>query len=140
LHFEASDWIALASGAISFIALGIAIYAVRKGNRNSSAATLVTLNDGFRQAWLRFLNAKDEQTMQAEFSELMNLIEIACAIYLEKSLSGVSRELAREYLEGILNLIKSNADARSRIEAMRHSPTTFKYIRKFRRKLGSTSL
>jgi len=126
-----SDLIAAPSLAIAAIALVVAVVAIRRADRNSSAATMVTLNEAFRQAWPRFLYAKDETEHQYEFSELMNLLEIGCAIYLEGSISGVSRELIEEYLGNTLSLLESNKDARSRIELMRHSPTTFKYIRRF---------
>jgi len=92
---------------------------------------MVTLNEAFRQAWHRFLSADTETGRQYEFSELMNLLEIGCAIYLERSLSGVSRELTEEYLGNTLSLLEANVDARRRIELMRHSKTTFKYIRLF---------
>ena len=131
-----SDLIAVVSSAISLIALAVAVVAIRKSDRNSSAATLVTLNDGFRQAWHRFLPTTEEEERQYEFSELMNLLEIGCAIYLEGSLSGVSRELAEEYFGNTLSLLEAHPEARSRIETMRHSPTTFKYIRKFLIRMG----
>jgi hypothetical protein len=111
----------------------VAIYAIRRGNRNTSAATLVMLNDGFRQAWQRFFAADDNK--DHEFSELMNLLEIACGIHKEKSLVGVSRELSQEYLEHVLLLLEANEDARRRIEAAIHTPTTFKYIARFRTKM-----
>ena len=66
----------------------------------------------------------------------MNLLEIGCAIYMEGSLSGVSRELAEEYLGNVLSLLEANQEARTRIEAMRQSPTTFKYIRQFLVRMG----
>ncbi|MBW4092605.1 MAG: hypothetical protein HIU82_16080 [Proteobacteria bacterium] len=126
-----SDEVAIISAGVSLIALAVAVVSIRKSDRNSSAATLVALNEGFQQAWHRFLSAEDEPERQYEFSELMNLLEIGCAIYLEGSLSGVSRELAEEYLGNTLSLLETNQDARSRIGPMRHSPTTFKYIRQF---------
>ena len=130
-YLDTSDQLAIASLAISLIALAVSLFAIRKGNRNSSAATIVAINDGFRQAWHRFLSAEVETARQYEFSELMNLIEIGCAIYLERSLSGVSRELIEEYLGNTLSLLEGNEDARKRIEPMRHSPETFKYMRRF---------
>jgi hypothetical protein len=130
-----SDQIALAtgliSGTISLIALAVALFAIRKGNKNSSAAILVTLNDSFRQAWQRFLAAEDETSRQHEFAELLNVMEIACAIYLEKSLAGVSRKLAEEYISHIL----TNVDAQERLASMINSPTTFEYIAGFRAKM-----
>ena len=92
---------------------------------------MVTLNETFRQAWSRYLSAEQEASRQYEFSELMNLLEIGCALYLERSLSGVSRELIEEYLGNSLSLIENNDDVRRRIEPMRHSPTTLKYIKRF---------
>lgn len=121
----------MASGLVSLIALCVAIYAIRRSNRNSSVATLVTLNEAFRQAWQRYLEAPEAGKFHA-FSELANLTEIACGIHLEKSLSGVSRELSSEYIEQVLLLIEGNEDARRRLEAAVHSPSTFKYIRLFR--------
>jgi hypothetical protein len=126
-----SDWIALTSGAVSLAALGVALYAIRRSSLSSSVATLVTLNDGFRQAWQRYLEAT-EQAKDYEFSELANLMEIASAIHMEKSLFGISRELSSEYLEHVLLLIEGNDDARRRLEAGIHKPNTFKYIASFR--------
>ena len=131
-----ADQTAVLSVAVSLIALTVAIVAIRKSDRNTSAATLVTLNEGFRQGWHRFLPAKDEAERQHEFSELMNLLEIGCAIYMEGSLSGVSRELAEEYLGNVLSLLEANQEARTRIEEMRQSATTFKYIRQFLVRMG----
>lgn len=130
--------IALLSFVVSFAALlfalasiFVALYAISRSNKNSSAATLVTLNEGFRQAWQRFLEAEDDAGRQYELSELMNLAELACAIHSERSLVGVSRELAGDYLEKSLSLLSDNADARGRIPAMFNSPETFEYIRRF---------
>ena len=136
LHDQERVRTAVLSVAVSLIALAVAIVAIRKSDRNTSAATLVTLNEGFRQGWHRFLPAEEEVERQHEFSELMNLLEIGCAIYMEGSLSGVSRELAEEYLGNVLSLLEANQEARTRIEAMRQSPTTFKYIRQFLVRMG----
>src|SRR6266849_6392399 len=76
-----------------------------RANAIASAATFVTLNEGFRQAWERCLRPQDEDATNYELAELLNLLEIACAIYLEKSLSGNSRKLISEYLESALSLL-----------------------------------
>jgi hypothetical protein len=129
-NLGASEWIAIGSIAVALIALIVACYAIRRSNRNSSVATLVTLNEGFRQAWQRFLAPEADKNY--EFSELSNLLEIACAIHLEKSLFGVSRELSREYIEQVLLLLERNGDAQHMLAEAIHSPTTFKYIQRFR--------
>lgn len=132
-----ADRIALASAAVSILSLLVAIvsvfiayHAIRKSSRHTSAATLVTLNEAFRQAWSRFLPAHGPER-DYEFNELMNVLEIGCAIEWEGSLIGVSRELVRDYLSQVLQLLDKNQDARARILAAVHDPSTFKYISEF---------
>lgn len=124
--------VALASLSVSVVSIFVAWYAICRSNKNSSAATLVTLYEGFRQAWQRFLDAKDDdKERQYQLSELMNLAELACAIHSERSFVGVSRELVEDYLQSSLSLLVNNEDVRNRIPAMFRSPDTFKYIRRF---------
>jgi hypothetical protein len=92
---------------------------------------LVTLNEGFRQAWQRFLSAKKTDP-QYEFAELMNLFEIACAIHLEGSFSGNSESLIRDYLNRTLDLLEKDEDSMSRMKQMLDSAETFIYVQKFR--------
>ncbi|MDZ5454866.1 hypothetical protein [Labrys sp. ZIDIC5] len=123
-----SDLAGAASLVVAIIALLLAWYAVWRGNRNSSAAILVTLNDGLRQGWQRYIKASDDGEKLYELAELANILELSAAILMEKSLVGVSRELMEEYLCGSLSLIEDNESARSAIASLRHSPTTFKYL------------
>src|ERR1700678_863994 len=63
--------VALASLALSVVSIIVAWYAISRSNKTSSAATLVTLYEGFRQAWQRFLDAKDDDKgRQYQLSEL----------------------------------------------------------------------
>lgn len=123
--------VAVITLVIAVVALVVAWHAISRSNKNSSAATLVALYEGFRQAWQRFLDAEDDAGQQYELSELMNLVELACAIDSEHSFVGVSRKLVREYLENSLLLLSNNENAGRRIPAMFTSPTTFEYIRRF---------
>jgi hypothetical protein len=132
--------VALASLIFSVVSIVVAWYAISKSNKNSSAATLVTLNEGFRQAWQRFLGAQNESERQYELSELMNLAELTCAIHSERSLVGVSRELVQDYLQRSLSLLVHNEDVRKQIPAMFHSPETFEYIRRFLHRRANAQL
>jgi len=123
-------YVAEAGFALSVAGIVIAVIALLRGNKNSSASLMVTLHDGFRQAWVRYLDAP-EARKSFEFHELINLIEVAAATYREKSLVGASREMIEEYICGILRIIASNDDAVAQIHRMRHSPSTFKYIDRF---------
>jgi hypothetical protein len=131
---QISDWITLVLGAASFIAalaaLAVAIFAIYRGNRNTSAATMVTLNVAFRDAWERFLEATPHGR-EFHFAELMNLFEIACAVYQDNSLAGVSGDLMKNYLEGILSVLIKTPYADEQIPKLLQGPTTFLHIKKF---------
>ena len=90
----------------------------------------MSLNEAFRQAWQRFLSA-GEDTKSYQLSELMNLIELACAIHLENSLFGASNELIKEYLADVLRLLIKDTYTRTEIPTLLQGPKTFIYIKKF---------
>jgi hypothetical protein len=122
--------LAFAGLCIAIAALGVSLYAIGRSNKNSSAAILVSLYDSLRQAWDRFLKAEGDQR-QYEFAELMNLLELACAIHSDRSLVGAPKQLIVNYLEDLLPVILKNQDAFQRIAGMRKGPETFKYISRF---------
>jgi len=133
-----SDLIALASLAVAAVALLISVYAIIRANATASAATLVTLNEGFRQAWERCLRRQDDDATNYELAELLNLLEIACAIYLEKSLSGNSRKLIFEYLDSVLSLLIKNSSLNDRVPRLLQTDKTFIFIKRFLKKKRST--
>jgi hypothetical protein len=45
----------------------------------------VTLNDGFQQSWRRYFDATADMR-DREFSELLNLLEIACGVHCDKGM------------------------------------------------------
>jgi hypothetical protein len=133
-----SDWIAIAGVVVSLAglvvalaALAVAWFAIVRGNKNSSAAILITLNDLFRQGWQRFLSETDSNKRQFELAELFNLFEIACAIHSEKALVGVSRELMTEYLNFTLDHLQENKEAMAAFERLTQTDETFRYMRQF---------
>ncbi|HEY1648604.1 MAG TPA: hypothetical protein VGF96_11500 [Terracidiphilus sp.] len=128
---SSSDQIALASGIVSVIALVVAVYAIHKGNRNSSVATLISLSESCRGGWNRFLSSTNDEDRVYELAELMNTLEIAAAIVNEDSLAGVSKTLLKAYLEQVITLLRQNAFASAQIEQMLSVPKTFECIQKF---------
>lgn len=134
------DKIAAASLLVSIVAFVLAGYAIVRANKTSSAATMVSLNEGFRSAWDRFLSSAGEE-QDNEFAELLNLFEIACAIRLEGSLSGNSAKLMSEYLENILRLLVNNNYARTHTLQLIQDATTFHFVKKFlKTKRGGVSV
>jgi hypothetical protein len=121
---------ACASLAVAIVALVIAWYAIKRANKTTSAATMVTLNEGFRSAWTRFFAAEGADR-ETELAELLNLFEIACAICLEGSLSGNSAVLIREYLNNVLRMLAGNDYARTHVDPLLQDANTFIFIKRF---------
>jgi hypothetical protein len=92
---------------------------------------MVTISEASREAWNRFLSARDEKTKWNELCDLMNLLEIASSILNEKSFAGVSKNLLRDYLNEVLSLLFENDYATKSINKMFSSPSTFENIHKF---------
>jgi hypothetical protein len=134
---SSSDWIAAASLVVATAALVISIYAIRRANNTTSSATLVTLNEAFRQAWERYLQvpAPEPDTSSYNFAELLNLLEIACAIYLEGSVSGNSRTLMVDYLNNVLAHLLETPSTHVHVLQLLQTEKTFEFIKKFLKKL-----
>jgi hypothetical protein len=128
---QTADLLSLASLGVAFVALAVACYAIYKGNRNSSVATLVAINEAFRQAWQRFLTAQDDGAKSYELAELMNLLEIACGTLNERSLAGVSHGIMAAYLKEVLALLIDNEYAKCEITKLLNGPTTFGNIHQY---------
>ena len=128
------DWVAIASLGFSVAALGISIFAIYRANKTTSAATLVSLNEGFRSAWQRFLDA-DKDSKDYELAELLNLIEIGSAVYLESSLTGNSGQLMFSYLGSSLKLLSADEEVKKRASKLIQSETTFAFTREFLKKM-----
>jgi hypothetical protein len=128
---QTADLTATASLFVALAALTVSVYAIYRGNRNTSAATLVTINEAFRGAWGRLLRAPHGIQHTIELAELMNLLETACAVYSEGSLAGVSQELMKDYLYMALGMIVKDEVLNGEIPPLLHEPHTFKYIKLF---------
>jgi hypothetical protein len=143
-----SDHITIIVGVVSIVvglaAIGYAVRSLARSCKNSSAASYITLNGEFRQAWRRYFDARrrlaartsqslpiEEWEVQAEFSELLNVFEIACAIHLEGSLVGVTADLAKNYLATTLYALEDDSDSMERLAKAIHSPTTLEHVRAF---------
>lgn len=130
------DPIAVASLIVAVLALGISVYAIRRANATTSAATLVTLNEAFRQGWERYLQRDETVTglADSELAELLNLLEIACAIYLEGSISGNSRKLLLDYLNNVLSVLSRHENVNLKALELLQTDRTFEFIKKFMKK------
>jgi hypothetical protein len=126
---QLADWLTLSGDILAAGGLWAAAYSIYKSNQNSSAASLIALHEALRQAWERFLAATDEEAKQHHFADLANTLEITSALTVKGAFVGVTHELITEYLDDVMRLLDDNEDARTRLERLIHSPTTFKYLR-----------
>lgn len=131
-----ADKIALVSLFASLAAFAVSVFAVIRANNTTSGSTIVSLNEAFRQAWDRYVNAAPKQ-QSYELAELMNLLEIACAVYLEWSLSGNARKLIFGYLQRNLSELIKNKQISAEIERLLQDKETFLFIKTFLRNNGT---
>jgi hypothetical protein len=125
------DWIALATLIVTIIGVWVAVVTLRRGNKNASVAALVALNESFREAWQRFHRAQNDEQRAYELAELLNLLEIACGIECEKSLTGISQKLMKDYLNDVLGILIKDEYTNQQIPKMLHAPSTFCNIKRF---------
>lgn len=126
-----SDGIALTSLGVALAALWLSYLAIIRGNKNGSAASLIALNEGFRQGWERFLAAEGDDARRHQFADLMNLLEIACALEFDKALVGKPREILTEYLSEVFGILNGNGEAKELVEGLIGAPTNMKYVQRY---------
>jgi hypothetical protein len=127
---QTADEIAVASLLTAAAALAVAVYAIFRGNRNTSAATVIALNEAIRQGWERFLPIQGDVQID-QLPELLNLFEVACAISLEGSLAGVSKSLMDDYLKSVIRMLAAHPITVAAIPALLGDKTTFQHIKKY---------
>jgi hypothetical protein len=131
VKLQTADWIAIASFTTSLVALVIALLAIVKGDRNASAALALSFNESFRSAWQRVLAARSDQERDFELTELMNLIEIASAVHLQRSMHGRVSKILEHYIISIMDLLLQDSSITSVIVGMMQNKDTFENIGKF---------
>jgi hypothetical protein len=113
------------------VTVAMVFYAARQlslTRKATSAATVVTLNDSFRECWIAYLNAADDGQRRFNFAELTNALELACATFRDKILYGASRKILEHYLVGVFLIIESNAEARKSLTELLETPETYENI------------
>lgn len=113
---------------LNVVAIAFAVIQLKAGQRASSAASLISLHESFRQAWLQFTRASNNLEEQHAFADIMNLLEIACASFGDKSFSGKSGSVLESYLCHIFSLIGQSKEAADRLDGMFTTDKTFQNI------------
>jgi hypothetical protein len=79
--------------------------------------------------------ADSQDKKSHEFAEILNLIELSCAIYKEKILVGSARDIYENYVEDVLLIIEKNDERLRELERFIHKPNTFENIKFVRRSM-----
>jgi hypothetical protein len=137
---ELADLISFWAGIAALVAILLNVLAVvyaagqlKVARRAAAGASLIPLAESFRQAWLQFRQAADEPAKQHTFADIMNLLEVACAIFEDGLLIGGAGKLLEDYLCHVFAMLNRSPDAQQRIERMVHTAKTFEHIGKFLR-------
>ena len=151
LHADAwsrGDIISLIALIVSGVAFLLALYTLHRGNLNSSAASMIPLHTEIRERWEEYLAsfsfrasgltdgsdvnwATIEEHVAGKLERLMNVLEIAAAVEVEGTLSGVSGILMRDYLRRMLDTIISDRYTNEQVSRLLQDDTTFLFIRRF---------
>lgn len=135
---ETADLIQFWAAIASLLALPVGIWAVFYAGRQLSLArksgsggSLIALSEAFRQCWQAFLTAEDERKRQLAFGDLVNALEIACAIFRDNVFFGHAEDVLEHYLLSTFRMIEANDDARDRMLKLLQTPRTFENAVKF---------
>lgn len=134
------DELAAIALCIGVVAAVIAWRTLWCSNLNASVATSSVLIEGIQSSLYEYINSiegaqrnEEKRDQQAEKLEvLMNHLEMASAVCVERSLYGISLTLVRNYLKDVLNLvILKNQYVCTEAGKLLQDEATFKYIRWF---------
>lgn len=132
--------VATGSCVVSMVALAVSLIALRRSDRNTSLATLVSINQGLSDAWRHYLYDPSPEMRDLAFGDLTNLLEIGCAAYLSGSIHHESKKLLGQHLCGTLNIIEGHAPAHHALRELREAPATFANLRSFQKIMKKSGL
>jgi len=124
-----ADWVTLLGLPLTLLSLALAASTLRQGNRNASAALLLTLQENFRAAWARYkAHAPGSEEQDFEFHDIINLFEAAAAALEDRAMVGSAKKIMETYICDVLKMFAVNPEVRRRVMRMRHDPTTFEHL------------
>lgn len=140
--WQRADKLALWALCVAVMGLLIAWRTLRRGNLNASVATASALMADIQTSLNDYigsipsdsvfeLNEAQASQMTEKLEVLMNRLEMASAICVERSLFGISLTLVRNYVRDVLNVVVKNDYVCVEAGKLLQDEATFKYIRWF---------
>lgn len=146
------DIISLSSLIAGTLAILVAVSTLHRGNLNASVASMIPLNAEIRDMYeqyiaafsnIQFTTALELESLEREITtkleRLMNVLELAAAIEVEGTLSGISRVLMRDYLRRMLDILISDGYTNSKVSDLLQDENTYIFIRRFLRQKDRVS-
>jgi hypothetical protein len=144
IAWSRADRIALWTLIAGVFGIWIAWRTLRRGNRNSSVASMIPLNAEIRDMYDQYIeifsSAQFQTPLELEILEreiadrlekLMNVLEMSAAIQVERTFSGVSRTLMSEYLQRVLEDLLADDYTSNKVSGLLQDDRTYLYIRHF---------
>lgn len=134
-----ADVIALVALFVTVAGVLIAWRTLWCSNLNASVATASALIADIQTSLNEYIgsipnsppNESQQGLMTEKLEVLMNCLEMASAVCIERSLYGISRTLVRNYVTDVLKLIVRDRYVCSEAGMLLQDEATFKYIRWF---------
>lgn len=134
-----ADIIAVVTLFVAVVGIVIAWRTLWCSNLNASVATASALMADIQTSLNEYIGSipgsqpNEEQlvSMAEKLEVLMNRLEMASAVCVERSLYGISLTLIRSYVKDVLKLIVSDHYVCSKVRELLQDEETFKYIRWF---------
>jgi hypothetical protein len=139
-----ADLIALSALVVGIVGVVFAILTLRRGNKNSSVASMIPLNAEIRDMYdmytqsfanVQFNTAIELEILEREIAtrleKLMNVLELSAAIEVEGTFSGVTRVLMRDYLQRILEDLIADDYTSNKVSELLQDESTYIFIRRF---------
>lgn len=127
---ELADKLAVVGLIISAVGFVFAVITLRKGNENSSAALSLSMTEMCRNAWSRYIDAKDERK-ELEFGDMMNVFEVGTTLYFQDSFAGITKSMQEKYFKDVFKYLAEDFSKRVEVKALADQADTFEYCKKF---------
>ncbi|MBB6013483.1 hypothetical protein HNR59_002872 [Aquamicrobium lusatiense] len=125
------------AGVASVATIGGLFYAgyqLRQARMAASATTSAHILSNIRSRIEDVSNQINERSLYAATCDLLNELELSCAIYFDGQFGGRTGKLSVSFIKDILRMLENNPKMLACVKRAIQEPDTFECLRKFARK------
>jgi len=128
---NAANWVTVLGFPAALVGLFF-VYLQRQSDGLAASAAAINTVYGIINSRVSALeNCSDTDKREKIYKDLLNDIELACALYLDGQFRGRTGDLSYGLLKDILAIIESDAELRETMLASIHADNTFRNITEF---------